>query len=181
MPNEDRNAPEEITWSGKWIVAKRRGRWEYVSRAKGIRAAVILPIDGEHVILVEQYRVPVGARCLELPAGLIGDEEGGEDEVAVDAARRELEEETGYRAENWEDLGEFQTSPGLTGESFTLLRATGLTKVGPGGGTPEEDIAVHRVRLTDIARVLREFRKGDVRIDARLLTLLGPSLLQDGA
>ena len=44
----------------------------------GIGAAVILAIDGDHVILVEQYRVPLAARCLELPAGLVGDEEEGE-------------------------------------------------------------------------------------------------------
>jgi ADP-ribose pyrophosphatase len=63
-------APEEIAWSGKWITAKRRGKWEYVSRARGIRAAVIVAIDDDdHVLLVDQYRVPLGKRCLELPAG----------------------------------------------------------------------------------------------------------------
>ena len=88
--------PEQIVWQGKFVTAKTRGKWEYVSRSRGIRAAVILAIDEEdHVLLVEQYRVPLGRICIELPAGLIGDgEEDEEDEVA---AARELEEETGIR------------------------------------------------------------------------------------
>ncbi|MCP4637202.1 MAG: NUDIX hydrolase, partial [Methyloversatilis sp.] len=73
------DAPEEVAWQGKWITAKRRGKWEYVSRARGIRAAVIVAIDADgHVLLVDQYRVPLGKRCLELPAGLVGDEAGRE-------------------------------------------------------------------------------------------------------
>jgi ADP-ribose pyrophosphatase len=77
---------EEIAWSGKWITAKRRGKWEYVSRARGIRAAVIVAIDDDdHVLLVDQYRVPLGKRCLELPAGLIGDEAGHEGDGPLDA------------------------------------------------------------------------------------------------
>ena len=76
-------------------------------------------------ILVEQYRVPLGARCLELPAGLVGDEEEGEEVEA--AAIRELEEETGYRAARMVDLGRFHASPGMSSEGFTLLRAEGLS------------------------------------------------------
>ena len=83
--------PEQIRWSGKFITACTRGKWEYVTRARGIRAAVILAIDAEdHVLLVEQYRVPLGKRCLELPAGLIGDDAGAEEEDALAAAAREL-------------------------------------------------------------------------------------------
>jgi ADP-ribose pyrophosphatase len=116
--------PVETVWQGKWIVAKRQGKWEYVSRARGIQAAVIVAIDAEdHVLLVEQYRVPLGQRCLELPAGLIGDEH--DNDTPLDAARRELEEETGYRCEAVEPLGYFHSSPGMVTEGFTLVRATG--------------------------------------------------------
>ena len=83
--------PEEIVWQGKFVVAKTRGKWEYVSRARGIRAAVILAIDAEdHVILVEQFRIPLGRACIELPAGLVGDDDSlqGEDATAAAAAQR---------------------------------------------------------------------------------------------
>ena len=137
-------------WEGRFIAAKRRGRWEYVSRTRGISAAVILAIDDDrHVLLVEQYRVPLGRQCLELPAGLIGDD--GADEAPEMAAARELEEETGYRAETLVSLGEYYSSPGMVSESFTLIRASGLTKVSDGGGVDGEDITVHRVPLVDIA------------------------------
>lgn len=172
---------ERIVWQGKFVTAKVRGKWEYVSRARGIRAAVILAIDSDdrgqdHVILVEQFRVPLGKACIELPAGLIGDgEDAGEAPEA--AAARELEEETGYRAERLENLGEFYSSPGMVTESFTLLRAHGLTKVGSGGGTPGENITVHRVPLAGLEAFIAERRALGDAIDVKLLMLLGPGIL----
>jgi ADP-ribose pyrophosphatase len=172
----DDHAPEEIMWEGRFIAAKRRGRWEYVSRTRGISAAVILAIDDDrHALLVEQYRVPLGRRCLELPAGLIGDD--GADEAPELAAARELEEETGYRAETLVSLGEYYSSPGMVSESFTLIRASGLTKVSDGGGVDGEDITVHRVPLVDIATFVAAKRAEGVAIDVRLLMLLGPGLI----
>ena len=94
---------------------------------------------------------------------------------------RELEEETGYHAAQWEDLGEFYSSPGMLGESFTLVRATGLTKVGEGGGTASEDIVVHRVPLDKIAETIAEHRARGHCIDVRLLMLLGGALLEEAA
>ncbi|MEO6387775.1 MAG: NUDIX hydrolase [Croceibacterium sp.] len=175
----DADAPEQVEWTGQWVVAKRRGRWEYASRARGIRAAVILALDAGDVILVEQYRVPLGKFCLELPAGLIGDETEGEDDLT--SARRELEEETGYSAAQWDNLGEFYSSPGMVQESFTLLKATGLTRIGDGGGIAHEDIVVHRVPLGRMAETIAEHRTKGHAIDVRLLMLLGPSLLEDAA
>lgn len=168
---------ESIVWQGKFITAKVRGKWEYVARARGIRAAVILAIDeDDHVILVEQFRVPLGRNCIELPAGLVGD---GDDAGEADdlAGARELEEETGYRAGRMENLGEFWSSPGMVSESFTLLRAHDLVKIGPGGGTPGEDITVHRVPLAGLADFVSERRALGDAIDVKLLMLLGPSLL----
>jgi ADP-ribose pyrophosphatase len=173
----DAEAPETVEWAGRFILVKRRGRWEYAGRARGIRAAVILALDAGEVILVEQFRVPLGKFCLELPAGLIGDETEGED--ALESAARELEEETGYRAAQWEDLGEFFSSPGMIQESFSLLKATGLSRVGEGGGTAHEDIVVHRVPLARIAEVIAEHRAKGHAIDTKLLMLLGASLLED--
>ncbi len=176
--SEEAGAPDEIVWQGKFITARKKGRWEYVSRARGIRAAVILAVDEEgHVLLVEQYRVPLGKRCIELPAGLIGDGAGDEGEDETAAAARELEEETGYHAERLDVVGEFYSSPGMVSESFTLLKARGLTKVGEGGGTESEDITVHRVPLSGIAPAIEDWRAQGYGIDVRMLMLLGPGLL----
>lgn len=165
----------ETVWEGEYIVVKKQGTWEYVSRARGIQAAVILAIDEGDVILVEQYRVPLGRRCIELPAGLVGDEEEGE--TPETSAGRELEEETGYRATKVEAIGYFQSSPGMVSEGFTLVRATGLTRVGEGGGQGDEDITVHRVPLSGIVDFVAAKRAEGVAIDVRTLLLLSPSIL----
>ena len=166
----------EVAWQGKWITALRQGRWEYVSRANGIRAVVVVAIDDEgHVLLIDQYRVPLGKRCIELPAGLIGDEHAGD--TAVDAARRELEEETGFTCAEVEELGEYHASPGLVTESFTLVRARGLTRVGEGGGLEGEDIIVHRVPLGDVPAFVAAKRAEGAAVDVKMLMLLAGSLL----
>lgn len=171
----DLQDPVEIAWQGKWIVAKRQGKWEYVARARGMRAVVIVAIDDGHVLLVEQPRVPLGKRSLEMPAGLIGDDIEGDTVEA--AARRELEEETGYRCETVLDLGEYYASPGMVSESFTLVRAEGLTRVGAGGGVEGEDIVVHRVPMAGIADFIAAKRAEGLAIDVKLLLLLSASLL----
>lgn len=169
---------EEIVWQGRFITAKTKGQWEYVSRARGIKAAVILAIDDEpfgqaqdrHVLLVEQYRVPLGRNCLELPAGLIGDEEAGE--AVETAAARELEEECGYRPGRVEVVGEFYSSPGMVSESFFFVRAHDLHKVSDGGGVDGENIIVHRVALGELAAFMEAKRAEGCAMDAKLLMLL---------
>ena len=168
----------QVVWQGKFITAKVDGKWEYVSRARGIRAAVILAIDAEdHVLLVEQYRVPLGRNCVELPAGLIGDHDDVEGEDDASAAARELEEETGYRAGRLDVVGEFWSSPGMVSESFTLIRAHDLVKVSDGGGTEGENITVHRVPVSEIEPFIAARRKFGDAIDVKLLLLLGPRIL----
>lgn len=171
----DADAADETVWAGRFLEMKKRGRWEYVGRVGGVQAAVVVAIDDGHVILVEQYRVPLGRACLELPAGLIGDETAGES--AETSAARELEEETGYRADRVRSLGIFYASPGMVSECFTLVRAEGLTRVSGGGGTADENIVTHRVPLTDIADFVAARRAAGVAIDVKLLALLGPGLL----
>ena len=116
--------------------------------------------------------MPLGRRCLEIPAGLVGDDDGASDESAITAAHRELEEETGYRAAKITDLGEFFSSPGMVSEGFSLLRAEGLTKAGDGGGVDGEDITVHRVKLAELAAFVDEKRAAGVALDVRLAMLL---------
>lgn len=166
---------EKIVWQGRFITAKTRGRWEYVSRARGIKAAVILAVDDGHVLLVEQYRVPLGSRCLELPAGLVGDETEGE--AFELAAARELEEETGYRPAHVELVGEFHSSPGMVSESFYFVRALGLEKVSEGGGVEGENIVVHRVPLGAVLEFVAAKRAEGCAMDAKLLLLLGGALI----
>jgi ADP-ribose pyrophosphatase len=175
MTDPDIDLPEEIRWQGKFITAKQRGKWEYVSRARGIRAAVIVAVDDGHVLLVEQYRVPLRKPCLELPAGLVGDETEGE--AVETSAARELEEETGYRPARVEVIGEFASSPGMVSETFSLVRALDLTKLGEGGGVPGENITVHRVPLAEIAEFVAAKRQAGTMIDVKLLLLLGAGIL----
>lgn len=176
---DDFHKPELVHWEGRFIAAKSRGKWEYVSRTRDIRAAVILAVDAEdHVILVEQFRMPLGRTSIELPAGLVGDDEGGAGEDEAIAAARELEEETGYRPGRIELIGEFFSSPGMVSESFSLFRAHDLEKVSEGGGVPGEDITVHRVPLSGIHDFVSARRARGDGIDTRILMLLGPGILQ---
>jgi ADP-ribose pyrophosphatase len=167
-------------WEGRFIKAVRQGKWEYAARNRGIEAAVIVAItDAEEIVLVEQYRVPLGRACLELPAGLIGDVDAGE--PLVDAANRELEEETGYRARTIEPLGMFHSSPGMVSEGFTLVRAHDLVKVGDGGGDADEAITVHVVPREQLPAFVAGKRRENVAIDVKLLLLLSDTLLADAS
>jgi ADP-ribose pyrophosphatase len=169
--HHDQDQPVEIMWEGKFVTAKRQGKWEYVSRSRGIKAAVILAIHEGHVLLVEQFRVPLGKNCIELPAGLIGDETADED--PMEAAGRELEEETGYRAGRLEHLGEFHSSPGMVSESFHMIRAHDLVKVGEGGGVEGEGISVHRVAIDALTGFVAAKRAQGCAVDTKLLMLPG--------
>ena len=165
--SHDSGSPREVMWQGKYLRAMRSGQWEYASRTNDVRAVVILAEHDGKIILVEQQRVPIGSRCIELPAGLVGDEDPAA--TIEQTAVKELEEEAGFTAAHVERLGEFYSSPGMVAESFTLVRATGLTRVGDGGGDEHEDIKVHLVERGRIAEFLAERRAEGIGIDAKLL------------
>jgi ADP-ribose pyrophosphatase len=157
----------EIMWAGKYLRAVRRGHWEYVSRTNNIRAVVILAEYEGRIILVEQPRVPIGERCLELPAGLVGDVDA--DATVEGTAIKELEEETGFTATHVERLGEFYSSPGILAEGFTLVRAHGLRRIGEGGGDENEEIVVHLVPRDAVPNFIEQKRAEGVGIDVKLL------------
>lgn len=160
-----------LEWQGKYLEVHREGTWEYAARARGLGAAVILAVtDAREIVLVEQWRFAIGAPTIELPAGLVGDDTKGEDPSA--SAARELEEETGFSAARFDDIGEFATSPGMTSERFRLFRATGLVRTGPGGGVAGEDIAVHVVPLDGFGGWLAVQRARGCVVDSRLLVAL---------
>jgi ADP-ribose pyrophosphatase len=168
--NLDDLPPAEVMWKGKFVRALRRGKWEYASRANNINAVVILAEHEGKVILIDQPRVPPDCRCVELPAGLVGDLDR---EATVEStAIRELEEETGFTAERVERLGEFYASPGMLSESFTLVRAHGVRKIGEGGGDENEDINVHLVPRANIPNFIEQKRAEGFGVDVKLLLFL---------
>ena len=164
---------DSVLYEGRFIVALRRDRWEFVSR-KGVSGVVIVvattPTD--ELLFVEQFRAPVGARVIELPAGLAGDIEGQEDEALENAAARELEEETGWRPTTIRRLCAGPVSAGLTTEIVTFFRADGLVRVSDGGGDEHEDIVVHHVARADVeAWLLRKTTSG-VMVDPKVYAAL---------
>lgn len=160
-----------VVWSGRYIEAVTQGTWEYVRRARNISAAVILAVTDEgEAVLTEEFRVPLGAPVIGLPAGLVGDLEAGDTPSA--AAARELTEETGYAARNWRAVGEFAASPGMSSETYHFFLASGLTQVGRGGGVADEAITVHRVPLRHVAAFAAAARARGCLIDGKLLSLL---------
>ena len=168
--NLDDLPPAEVMWEGKFVRALRRGKWEYASRARDIRAVVILAEYEEKVILVDQPRAGPDCRCVELPAGLVGDIDP--DATIEGTAIKELEEEAGFTAERVERLGDFYSSPGMLAESFTLVRLHGVRKIGEGGGDESEDINVHLVARPDIPNFLEQKRAEGFGMDVKLLLLL---------
>ena len=162
--------PVELMWEGKFVRALRRGHWEYASRARNIGAVVVVAEFEGKVILVEQPRVAPDCRCIELPAGLVGDKDPNA--TIEDTAIKELEEETGFTAERVERLGDFYASPGMLSEAFTMVRAHGVRRIGEGGGDENEDIKVHLVARADIPNFLEQKRAEGLGMDAKLLLLL---------
>ncbi len=161
----------EVVWEGKFVRAMRRGKWEYASRANDISAVVILAEYEGKVILIDQPRAALGVRCVELPAGLVGDEDPNA--TVETTAVKELEEETGFTAERVERLGDFHASPGMLSESFTLVRAHGVRRIGEGGGDDSEDIRVHLLARPDIPNFVEQKRAEGFGIDVKLLIFLG--------
>ncbi len=170
----------EFVAEGRYLRFAKRNDWEYVERVNVRDVAVLVPITPEHeIVLVEQFRIPVQARMIELPAGLVGDEEEFRDEDLLDAANRELEEETGYRAGKLTVLTRAPSAGGMTSELVSFLHATGLRKVGTGGGVDGEDITVHVVPLREVRRWLRKKEEEGFLLDPKIhagLYLVSPSL-----
>ena len=141
--------------------------WEYVERKKAKEAVAILAVnDDGRVILTEQLRRPVNARVVDFPAGLVGDEDESVDAAAT--AKKELEEETGHVCDDVELLARGPSSPGITSEIVSFYRATGVRRVGEGGGVGSESITVHTIPLSRIERFLRDKESEGVLIDLKI-------------
>jgi ADP-ribose pyrophosphatase len=130
--------------------------------------AIVAITDERRLILVEQFRIPLMKSVLELPAGLVGDVPGDEQEQLVDAARRELLEETGYEARQMKWLTSGPSSAGLTSEVVDFFLATGLVRINEGGGDHHEDIMVHEVPVDTARTWLAERSNGGVLVDPKV-------------
>jgi ADP-ribose pyrophosphatase len=143
--------------------------WTFVERSNARAVVVIVPLTAERRLLfVEQHRIPLGRSVIEFPAGLVGDEPGREQEDLIEAARRELLEETGYQAATLSLVSTSATSPGLTNEMVRFILASNLTKVGAGGGTPAEDIRVHEVALGEARAWLNQRERQGTPLAAKI-------------
>jgi len=130
----------------RWLSVHRVGHWDYVERPNADCCVAVLAVtDDDEIVLVEQFRPPVGTMVIEIPAGLVGDHESHPEESIADTARRELLEETGYHAANITPLLDSPTSAGMTSETTHIFLATGLDRHHEGGGVGSEDIRVHLV------------------------------------
>jgi ADP-ribose pyrophosphatase len=155
---------DEILGEGRHLRLRKQGRWEFVERIGVNGIVVILAItDDDEIVCVEQERPAVGARVVDLPAGLVD----GDEEFEA-AARRELEEEAGYRGARWERIGSTTPSPGLSAEVVTFFQAHGLLRVGPGGGDESEEITVHLVPRPGVKVWLHRAQARGVLVDAKL-------------
>lgn len=143
---DDASATPETLYEGRWLSLRRRGRWEYAERNNPGGAVIILAVTPEdNILFVEQYRVAVQQFTIEMPAGLVGDLAESQNESALLAAQRELEEETGYRCARVNFVHEGPSSSGMSSEIIAYVRAHDLVKVGDGGGDESENIVVHEV------------------------------------
>ena len=165
--------PVQTIAEGKWLRLMKRGRWEFAQRTVGGTAALIVAVtEQRELVLIEQLRPPIGARTIELPAGLIGDIAGAEDEAPELAAARELEEETGYRPARLELVAEGTSSAGLSDERLLMYFADQLEKVGDGGGVEHENIAVHLVPLDAVPGFLAGKQREGLVIDIKVWSAL---------
>lgn len=163
--------PETLK-EGRYLRLVVEDGWEWAERVNATGIVVIVAVapsgDGAgNLLLVEQHRRPVGAQVIELPAGLAGDH-GDESEAMATAASRELEEETGYRAQTMEPLFEGPVSAGMTTEYLHWFLARGLERIGPGGGDASEDIVVHEVPLEEVESFLEARQATGTLVDPKV-------------
>lgn len=162
---------QHTLYEGDYLRLCRTGTWEYVQRVNARGAAVIVAVTPDDaLLLVEQPRPALGGPVIELPAGLVGDIVGAEDEDRATAAARELEEETGWRPGRMVYLTGGPPSAGLSGETLWFYRALTLTQIDAGGGDDSEDITVHTVALSDVDAWLAEREAAGVPVDPKVYT-----------
>lgn len=154
---------------GHFLRLRSRDGWEFAQRRVGRAVVAVIALDAEdRIVLVEQFRPPIGGHVIELPAGLVGDQEGIENEDLESAARRELIEETGFEASSWRRLPSVVSSAGLTDERIELFLARDLQRTELGGGVDGEAISVHLVPISELAEWLSRRIEEGCAVDGRV-------------
>lgn len=162
---------DQTLYQGRYLTLVKRQGWEFVERRHGV-AILIAWTPERELLLVEQYRIPIGLRTIELPAGLVGDEPGLSDEAMLEAAARELIEETGWEAGRLTELLSCPSSAGMSSEMVSFILAEDLRWVAPGGGDDSEDILVHRVPLAALDQWLSDRARAGFGIDPKIYAAL---------
>lgn len=158
-------------YRGRYLTLEQRDGWEFVQRKHPVVVLIAWTPDRE-LLLVEQYRIPIQRRTIELPAGLVGDQADAAEEDHLVAAARELIEETGWKAGRLTELMSCPTSAGLSSEEVRFVHAEDLEQVGPGGGDDSEEIRVHRIPAVAIDGWLRDRYRAGAAIDPKIYTAL---------
>ena len=159
----------ETLFESRWLGLYRIGHWDFVRRPNSEACVGILAITpADEIILVEQFRIPVQRQVIEIPAGLVGDEAEYVGESLAETARRELLEETGYRAGAVRALISSPTSAGMAAEFTHLFHATELVRENAGGGVAGENIIVHHVPLSGLRQWLAAQETAGKSIDFKI-------------
>jgi ADP-ribose pyrophosphatase len=165
----DAHAPVQTLHAGRWLTLRQRGRWEYVERNNPGGAVIIVALTpDDRVLFVEQFRVPIGQFTIEMPAGLVGDLAGQEDEGVLLAAQRELEEETGWRCGHARFVHAGPSSAGMSTENIAFVLASELVRVGEGGGDETENITVHEISRSQAGQWLLARAAEGYSVDPKL-------------
>jgi ADP-ribose pyrophosphatase len=163
----ERDRAPRVIGEGKYVRLVSENGWEYATRPNVTGIVVIVAVtDDRKLVLVEQPRVAVHARVIELPAGMVGDVDASE--ALVDAARRELIEETGFDAGEMTLLADGPIAVGISDEVISFYQARRLTRVGAGGGDEHEDITVHEVPLSQLPGFLAAQKAAGRSIDPKI-------------
>lgn len=154
---------------GKYLGLYERDTWEFAERPNSTSVVGILPITQDNqLVLIEQYRVPIQAKVIEIPAGLVGDEPEYAGEPLKGTAQRELLEETGYHSDHITPLLSSPTSAGMATEITHLFAATHLTRQHDGGGVDGEATTVYHVPFSNLASRFKEKETEGCLIDFKI-------------
>lgn len=166
------NRKYKTLYRGRYLSLLEIEGWEFTSRSNASGVVVLFAVTGKNeLVLVEQFRIPVNSRVIELPAGLVGDLADPDESVLL-AAQRELLEETGFEAERLEVIMSCPSSAGMSSEIITFVQATGLSKVAEGGGDSSEDIKVHVIPLAEVDHWLNSQQAGGIPLDPKIFSAL---------